>query len=74
MDFNDEDLFINLLAMIISIVALLASSATPSPSPGVDILSTVFEEGLGNISCKNITYIYITSLYPDSLSGWLFHP
>eukprot|EP00729_Bicosta_minor_P030522 gene30522-19402_t len=47
--------------MIISIVALLASSATPSPSPGVDILSTVFEEGLGNISCFRIPSIVQTT-------------
>ena len=47
-------------ALLVGTAALLGAAPPAPPSPGVDILSTVFYKGLGGISCKSI-YLHIPS-------------
>ena len=41
-------------ALLVGTTAFLGAAPPAPPSPGVDILSTVFYEGLGGISCKQV--------------------
>merc|ERR1719345_140311 len=48
-------------ALLVGTAALLGAAPPAPPSPGVDILSTVFYKGLGGISCFRIPSVVQTT-------------